>query len=80
MTWAGYSRRSLSTTVIWSLFLITWLLVTISPSARRITPEPSEFCTRCCGTVPPKSLPKNCWKKGSLNSGETLRAWTTRRV
>jgi len=40
---ASNSRRSASTTRISSASLITWWLVTISPSAPTITPEPSAF-------------------------------------
>ena len=78
---ASNSRRSASTTVISSAPRMTWWLVTISPAASTITPEPSEFCTRSAppGTPPGNWSPKKRRKKGSLSSGEgTVR--TVRRV
>ncbi len=57
---AGYSRRSDRDTVISCPPSMTWLLVTITPSERTITPEPSEPSTRDRGTPAP-----NISKKGS---------------
>ncbi len=60
-TVAGYSRRSASTTRSCWPPSMTWLLVTITPSARTITPEPSDPSTRSRGT----DTPPNRAQKGS---------------
>src|SRR5690606_632261 len=52
---AGNSRRSFSTTRICWAPSITWLLVTTTPSARRMTPEPTDSATRARGAPPPNS-------------------------
>ncbi len=48
---------------------MTWLLVTMIPAGSRMTPEPSEFCTRL---LPGPGIwsPKKRRKNGSLSSGE----------
>ena len=43
---AGYSRRSFRVTVICRAPSMTWLLVTTMPSARTMTPEPTDWATR----------------------------------
>ncbi len=58
-TLAGHSRRSAVTTVISWAPSITWWLVTITPSARTMEPEPSDWATRCCGTPPFMNMPQN---------------------
>ncbi len=60
-TRAGNSRRSASTTRSCWPRSMTWLLVTTIPSARTMTPEPSEPSTRSRGTEPPP----NSAQKGS---------------
>ena len=45
-TVAGNSRRSFSTTLIAWAPSMTWLLVTTMPSARTITPDPTDSATR----------------------------------
>ena len=79
-TVASNSRRSASATVISSAPLMTWWLVTMSPLASTMTPEPSELCTR--SRVPPKGKfsPKKRRKKGSSKSGDTARERTTLRL
>ena len=70
-TLAGSSRRSLSTTMISWPPAMTWLLVTITPSARTMTPEPRDWAMRSRGTPWP---PPNISQNGST-------AWrTTRRL
>ncbi len=59
-TLAVNSRRSFSATVISCPPATTWLLVTITPSDRTMTPDPSEPSIRPRGAPPP-----NSWKNGS---------------
>ncbi len=67
-TLAGNWRRSLSTTWMSSPPLITWWLVTMTPSERTMAPEPSD-----CST-PGRALKPNICQKGST-------CWrTTRRL
>ena len=51
--------------------LTTCVLVTMTPSALMITPEPSEDWMRSCGSPKPPRPPKKRWKNGSLANGET---------
>jgi hypothetical protein len=80
-TSASNSRRSARTTVTSSASLMTWLLVTTTPSGATRTPEPSEFCTRSCGRPKGIASPKKRRNKGSLRSAEGAPpcCFTTRR-
>src|SRR5258706_16330801 len=52
---------------------MTWLLVRMTPSARTMTPEPSDCSTRLrIGPV----VPKNCWKNGLTACRTTRREYT----
>src|SRR5258705_11347554 len=64
MTLAGNSRRSDSATVISVPPSTTWLLVTMTPSDRTITPEPNEPSMRLRGAPRPKACQKGstCWR------------------
>ena len=53
---------------------MTWLLVTMMPSAPTITPEPRLVLRSSWGMRKGESRPKNSRKKGSLKNGEPLGA------
>ena len=67
-TRAGNSRRSERATVISRPPSTTWLLVTMIPSDRTITPDPREPSTRLGGTPMPNICQKGstCWRTTRL--------------
>ena len=69
-TLAGYSRRSARLTVISCPPSMTWLLVTITPSALTMAPEPRLPSTCARGAPMPPKKAKNgstCWRTTRLD-------------
>ena len=63
-------RRSAVVIAICRACSITWLLVTITPSGRTITPEPRLVLRSSWGIRNGRSRPKNSRKNGSLRKGD----------